>query len=665
MKRSQSAEMTTDQYQAATQSKKSLQSSASLADTSGQSTSKAAPPLQGSLTLSERGKSINSTRTALNSTQSCKQTITISFFFDGTGNNLNADSVTFELSNVAKLYLAHMKSDPIQGQHRFYIPGIGTYFEEIGDPGGTLEGLAFGAWGQRRLDWAMMQFDKVIDGAAAIATNPQNRISFIKVAVFGFSRGATLARAFARDFQRRCRPTDSGWTLAHHQCSIDFYFLGLWDTVASVGMPMSSNTTSQVQSIGWKSAATAMKERNKGLNSVYFLALNSEGADSAPGPNNGHSAWAHHLEIPSMVRKCVHMVAAHEIRNSFPLDSCRRNFTYPPNTDEMVYPGVHSDVGGGYRPGEGARSSKPGQLLSLLPLRVMHRLASAHGVPLYPLSRMPYEEVAQAFATDASSQIEFDQLNHLWHHYMAHVGADGMELGRQINAHMRLYYRWRFYKIRQNREARARRTDTNDQAELNLLEQQWKYEKGELQKQMNAAKKEADEAQSNFMRAQERLSAAKSDNRRLGISIKPSLTSDVDSAKDISDTAKDKYLRLKARHDTLPDSDGSLARNLNIYDDQLISDVEIIRSALASNPQLSIRPHYRNLLDAFEAEFVYNKGLRDPKIIEFFDTYVHDSLAAFAKDATLPSDPRVIYIGDDVKSQHASSTHDVPNTSNA
>ena len=41
------------------------------------------------------------------------------------------------------------------------------------------------------------------------------------------------------------------------------------------------------------------------------------------------------------------------------------------------------------------------------------------------------------------------------------------------------------------------------------------------------------------------------------------------------------------------------------------------------------------------------------KIIAFFDNYVHDSLAGFARDATLPSDPRVIYIGADVKAKYA------------
>lgn len=50
-----------------------------------------------------------------------------------------------------------------------------------------------------------------------------------------------------------------------------------------------------------------------------------------------------------------------------------------------------------------------------------------------------------------------------------------------------------------------------------------------------------------------------------------------------------------------------------------------------------------------------DKGLKGEKVIGFFDNYVHDSLAGFAKDATLPSDPRVVYLGDDEKYQYASS----------
>ena len=85
----------------------------------------------------------------------------------------------------------------------------------------------------------------------------------------------------------------------------------------------------------------------------------------------------------------------------------------------------------------------------------------------------------------------------------------------------------------------------------------------------------------------------------------------------------------------------------------MLADANAIRSALKAAPRTPVRPHYRGLLDAYEAEFVNDIGLRDLKVIAFFDNYVHDSLAGFGQDATLPSDPRVIYIGDDIKSQHA------------
>ena len=35
------------------------------------------------------------------------------------------------------------------------------------------------------------------------------------------------------------------------------------------------------------------------------------------------------------------------------------------------------------------------------------------------------------------------------------------------------------------------------------------------------------------------------------------------------------------------------------------------------------------------------------------DHHVHDSLAGFAKDATLPSDPRIVFLGKDERAMHA------------
>ena len=58
-------------------------------------------------------------------------------------------------------------------------------------------------------------------------------------------------------------------------------------------------------------------------------------------------------------------------------------------------------------------------------------------------------------------------------------------------------------------------------------------------------------------------------------------------------------------------------------------------------------------MDAYENEYLHNNGLKDEKIIAFFDNLVHDSLAGFAKDATLPSDPRAVYLGGDEKYKYA------------
>ncbi len=80
------------------------------------------------------------------------QGVRVAFFFDGTGNNLEADVGNDEHSNVARLFRAHPEKNPSLGIFRYYIPGIGTRFKEIGDTGGETLGLAFGGKGQARLD---------------------------------------------------------------------------------------------------------------------------------------------------------------------------------------------------------------------------------------------------------------------------------------------------------------------------------------------------------------------------------------------------------------------------------------------------------------------------------------------------------------------------------
>ena len=67
-------------------------------------------------------------------------------------------------------------------------------------------------------------------------------------------------------------------------------------------------------------------------------------------------------------------------------------------------------------------------------------------------------------------------------------------------------------------------------------------------------------------------------------------------------------------------------------------------------------------MQAWEDEFINNKGIINADIMKFFERYVHDSLADFALDATLPSDPRVVYVGGDEIEQFAMIDGAMPGT---
>lgn len=111
----------------------------------------------------------------------CQQCLTLSFFFDGTGNNLDADVGTMKHSNIARLFQSRLRDDKTIGRQSFYIPGIGTYFSDVGDVGHTTRGLGMGHMGQARLDWAFKKFDEAVKQAEARAENPTNKILSIKL----------------------------------------------------------------------------------------------------------------------------------------------------------------------------------------------------------------------------------------------------------------------------------------------------------------------------------------------------------------------------------------------------------------------------------------------------------------------------------------------------
>ncbi len=350
--------------------------------------------------------------------EKCETRIHIGVFFDGTGNNRFEHEPLKKQSNVARLFRA-FPDDPFEGYFPVYVPGIGTQFPEIGEIEPATFGAAFGAGGDGRINFGLLHvinsvhraispsarryvadgtikalcrnsarrrvhtrggsqltpLAETVDAAALRAVGMDakggllldngggsaHRLAFFKKAsaaiaekvnqsdkpkltevfidVFGFSRGAAQARTFCNWL---CEIFD-GSNLCGVPATIRF--LGLFDSVASVGLPTSSGV----------------------------------GTD-------GHASWADAplLRIPAAVKNCVHFVAMHENRGSFPAELVRVAGTLPANCHEYMFPGMHSDVGGGYKPNEQGRgpNGRDEEKLSLLPLEAMYMAATTALVPL-------------------------------------------------------------------------------------------------------------------------------------------------------------------------------------------------------------------------------------------------------------------------------------------
>ncbi len=591
----------------------------------------------------------------------CVQTLWFSFFFDGTGNNLDADIGTLKHSNVTRLYRVHKEVDTAEGIYRIYIPGVGTYFKDIGDEGGTTLGGSSGDRGADRIEWAQKQFDERMKFHIARANNPANAIVEINISAFGFSRGAALARALIHRFvKRRCRQdTEGRWRLTPGGYPVRIRFMGLFDTVASVGMPMSANNTSVIgTTIG--SVSYIIKAR---LEDVSYADTRPErlafshnarpGADPAPGDFDGHAGYGADLHIPDMVEEVQHFVAAHELRNSFPLDSISEledgSIRKPPQFIETVYPGVHSDLGGSYRPGEGARSERSDQKLGLIPLRNMYDRAVAKGVPLLPETAWQQRNKDDfALASEVLANYAY---------YLSRVPSSST-LGGLFNAHMALYYAWRFRAIRLKAQGDHREKDL-----ITKNDAIYRSEKEALDKQIHALEVENNAAWKKVEQAQ--LARDSFLMNGYGNSNKEKLETydaKIVTARREQAVAQDKLLRAKAKRDALPQA-GCLEHRIEMYDRQLLDDARAIyevytripigRSAPDPAVRASLRPHYKAMMIAYENEYIHGCGLTDEKIIAFFDNYIHDSLAGFAKDATLLSDPRVIYLGGDQKYKYA------------
>ena len=335
-------------------------------------------------------------------TRSCRQTLQISLFFDGTNNNDASDNPLRDSNkrthtNVARLFNVAIH-DPDNGISRFYIPGVGTPLPEIGEETYLQMGKAMAKGFNARCllgyvrvlnavyraiapdktlalispDKAKTLCDAAANGdmsgfdepvqtlgvthkLAVDAHHPPGTIRKIWISVIGFSRGAAGARAFVHKLVSHWA---AGGNLVkfggQYALPYQVNFMGLFDTVASVGPPDFTRATVDI------------------------------------GSFDGHFAFASDgaMRIPDSVRYCVHAFSIHEQRMSFPVDSIREEGGgYPAGIrHEIAYPGVHSDVGGGYAPNEQGKGRDPdqgdGSKLSQIALHDMYLHALKYGVPM-------------------------------------------------------------------------------------------------------------------------------------------------------------------------------------------------------------------------------------------------------------------------------------------
>ncbi|KRB04698.1 hypothetical protein ASD91_23445 [Pseudomonas sp. Root68] len=347
----------------------------------------------------------------------CARALHISLFFDGTNNNEHNDTRVAEPphpTNIARLFHASILQ-PESGYFRYYIPGVGTPFPEIGELDFSTMGMAFANRGEDRINWGLLQIANALSVAltkddlslttmqtklkamattwpmtalgkssrrqamaslleplrAKVAT-AQPKVLAIKLFVYGFSRGAAEARTFVT-WLSELFDTPQGVELPEQKLlglPLSIEFLGLLDTVASVGS-----------------------------------------ARAAPFAE-GHMDWADGTQslpdvarFPEWIKDCRHFVAAHEQRLCFPLDSIRyADGRYPPYATEVVYPGMHSDVGGGYPPGDqGKARGGAGELLSQIVLHDLYAAAFSAGAPLTVSEAIVPDDLRQIQPTRAMS----------------------------------------------------------------------------------------------------------------------------------------------------------------------------------------------------------------------------------------------------------------------
>ncbi|KIK69829.1 hypothetical protein GYMLUDRAFT_79892 [Collybiopsis luxurians FD-317 M1] len=294
---------------------------------------------------------------------------TLVLCFDGTSNEYDSTN-----TNVVKLF-ALLKKDNQDEQLCYYQAGIGTFFA----PGAV---SPFFQWGAKILDEAFAWYlnAHVMDGYQFLM---QNYRSGDKLCLFGFSRGAYTARALAGmlykvgllprgneqqvpfAYKLYIRTDKAGIALSagfkQTYCrSVDIEFLGVWETVASVGVLMSKELpfTSSNNSIKVFRQALSLDERRVRFQPNLFHRVPPNGSESATGKGGQLLTDSKAQAMPKLESQTAPTMSK-TLSDYFSKKkkSKPQAFKAKPEQDvretdvlEVWFAGCHSDIGGGAVP---------------------------------------------------------------------------------------------------------------------------------------------------------------------------------------------------------------------------------------------------------------------------------------------------------------------------
>ncbi|KAF8215371.1 hypothetical protein K438DRAFT_1801131 [Mycena galopus ATCC 62051] len=308
--------------------------------------------------------------------------------FDGTGDQFDADN-----SNIVQLVSA-MKKDDRTKQMVYYQSGIGTYMSpKVANPLLTKISLTLDA----AIAWNL---DAHVMGGYEFLM--QNYTAGDRICIFGFSRGAYIARSLAGMIHKvgllpvdnhqqvpfayriYARADAAGWTQSNafkkaFSNDVHIDFIGVWDTVNSVGLipKRLPFTTSNTIVRTFRHAVSLDERRAKFKANLWNVPTDKEkklGTHTPPvAPTLQHKPLRHGFTLPmaKIETRFKNMAQSddedEQEQTEFEEAFSKSRKTRPTDVLEVWFAGCHCDVGGGSVANDTRHS------LARIPLRWMIR----------------------------------------------------------------------------------------------------------------------------------------------------------------------------------------------------------------------------------------------------------------------------------------------------